>query len=119
RSVLPRVAWRRIISASIADSSLASDPWSPQCDDMTAPASIPSTDEPVSPFYIPASAAVGIARANVLKHGDCFAILDPFGNAQATGPAAEGLFFEDTRYLSQLALTIDGMRPLLLSSSVS
>jgi len=81
--------------------------------------SVPGADEPVSPFYIPASAAVGIARANVLKHGDCFAILDPFGTAQATGPAAEGLFFEDTRYLSQLALTIDGMRPLLLSSSVS
>ena len=86
---------------------------------MTAPASVPSANEPVSRFYIPASAAVGIARANVLKNGDCFAILDPFGNAQATGPAAEGLFFEDTRYLSQLALTIDGMRPLLLSSSVS
>jgi glycogen debranching enzyme len=79
----------------------------------------PAPDEPISPFYIPASSAAGIARANVLKHGDCFAVLDDFGNAQATGPAAEGLFFEDTRYLSQLALTLDGMRPLLLSSTVS
>ena len=117
RSASPRVAWRRIISASIADSSPASGRWSLRCDDMTA--SVPSANEPVSPFYIPASAAIGIARANVLKHGDCFAILDLFGNAQATGPAAEGLFFEDTRYLSQLALTMDGMLPLLLSSSVS
>jgi glycogen debranching enzyme len=80
----------------------------------------PAPGEPISPFYIPAtSSAVGIADTNVLKHGDSFAVLDRFGNAQATGPAAEGLFFEDTRYLSQLALTIDGMRPLLLSSTVS
>jgi glycogen debranching enzyme len=75
--------------------------------------------DPISPFYIPATAAAGTARPNVLKHGDCFAVLDPLGNAQATGPAAEGLFFEDTRYLSQLALTINGVRPLLLSSRVS
>jgi hypothetical protein len=46
-------------------------------------------------------------------------VLDEFGNAQATGPAAQGLFFEDTRYLAQLLLTIDGVRPLLLSSSVA
>ncbi len=32
---------------------------------------------------------------------------------------AEGLFFEDTRYLSQLILTIDGVPPVLLSSSVN
>jgi glycogen debranching enzyme len=79
----------------------------------------PVPGEPISPFYIPASSALGLAHAKVLKHGDCFAVLDSFGNAQATGPAAEGLFFDDTRYLSQLALTIDEARPLLLSSAVS
>jgi glycogen debranching enzyme len=79
----------------------------------------PVPGEPMSPYYISASATTGITQVNVLKNGDCFAVLDGFGNAQATGPAAEGLFFEDTRYLSQLALTIDGVRPLLLSSTVS
>ena len=84
-----------------------------------ASAGAPPPCEPISPFYIPATAAVGTGGASILKHGDCFAVLDAYGNAQAVGPAAEGLFFEDTRYLSQLALTIDGMRPLLLSSRVS
>jgi glycogen debranching enzyme len=73
----------------------------------------------VSPFYIPATEALAAYRPHVLKQDDCFAVLDPFGNAQATAPAAEGLFFEDTRYVSQLVLTIDGVRPLLLSSTVS
>jgi glycogen debranching enzyme len=73
--------------------------------------------EPLAPFHIPATQALAADRPHVLKRDDCFAVLDAFGNAQAT--AAEGLFFEDTRYVSQLALTIDGIRPLLLSSGVS
>ncbi|HLZ65726.1 MAG TPA: glycogen debranching N-terminal domain-containing protein [Aliidongia sp.] len=75
--------------------------------------------EEVSPFYISAAAAVATQRPRVLKQGEAFAVLDDFGNAQATGPAAQGLFFEDTRYLAQLLLTIDGVRPLLLSSFVT
>jgi glycogen debranching enzyme len=58
-------------------------------------------------------------RPRVLKRGEAFAILDDFGNAQATRPAAQGLFLDDTRYLSRLALTINGVRPLLLSSFVT
>ena len=77
------------------------------------------TDEEVSPFYISAAAAVATQRPRVLKQGEAFAVLDDFGNAQATGPAAQGLFFEDTRYLAQLLLTVDGVRPLLLSSFVT
>jgi glycogen debranching enzyme len=76
-------------------------------------------DEAVAPFYIQATAETANERSRVLKRGDAFAVLDRFGSAQATGPAAEGLFFEDTRYLSQLTLTIDGVRPLLLSSYVT
>lgn len=71
----------------------------------------------LSPFSIPASAAV--AGHRVLKNGDSFAVFDEFGHAQAAGAAAEGLFFEDTRYLSRLALTVGGQPPLLLSSAVT
>ncbi len=55
----------------------------------------------------------------MLKNGNSFAVLDAYGNAQAEGPAAEGLFFEDTRYLSRLVMTIDGKQPELLSSTVT
>ncbi|HSY85021.1 MAG TPA: glycogen debranching N-terminal domain-containing protein, partial [Verrucomicrobiae bacterium] len=87
---------------------------------MTALRGRPAAREPrVSPFYIPATAPVSIQGRRVLKHGGCFALLDEFGSAQATGPGPEGLFFEDTRYLSQLHPTIDDQRPLLLSSRMT
>jgi glycogen debranching enzyme len=55
----------------------------------------------------------------VLKAGDAFAIFDNSGDIQARGLAAQGVVFEDTRYLSKLVLTIDEGAPLLLSSTVS
>ena len=75
-----------------------------------------SEDNP--PFYLPVNAIASSQRPRVLKQGTAFAVLDDFGNAQAMGPAAQGLFFQDTRYLAQLLLTINGVRPLLLSSFV-
>jgi glycogen debranching enzyme len=78
-----------------------------------------SEREATSPFYIAASAIGSQSRPRVLKYGGIFAVLDNFGNSQAFGPGAEGLFFEDTRYLSQLVLTVDGMPPVLLSSVVN
>ncbi len=80
---------------------------------------LPEGREPTSPFYISASAIGVQSRPHVLKRVDAFAVLDRFGNFQAFGPAAEGLFFEDTRYLSQLILTVDGLPPVLLSSTVN
>ncbi len=80
---------------------------------------MPAEGEPVSRFYIPSASVPTTQGSHVLKHGDCFAVLDSFGDAQATSPAAEGLFFDDTRHLSRLVLTVDGMRPLLLSSTMS
>jgi glycogen debranching enzyme len=82
--------------------------------DLTA-AALPDA---AGPFYLPINATVSGQRPRVLKQGSAFAVLDDFGNAQAMGPSAQGLFFEDTRYLAQLLLTIDGVRPLMLSSFV-
>ncbi len=73
--------------------------------------------ESVSPFYISSSTAMRHAR-RVLKAGDSLAILDEFGNIEAS-TAAEGFFFEDTRYLSRLSLAINGQPPLMLSSTVT
>jgi glycogen debranching enzyme len=87
---------------------------------MAANDAPPTDDVEVSDYYIAATAEVAATqRGRVLKHADCFAVLDEFGNAQAHGLSAEGLFFEDTRYLSQLLFTVDEVRPLLLSSMVT
>jgi glycogen debranching enzyme len=51
-----------------------------------------------------------------LKHGDAFAVLDIYGDFGSLPDTAEGLFYRDTRYLSQYELRIEGRRPLLLSS---
>ncbi len=75
-------------------------------------------DVTVGPFYIPSGASAQIG-AQSLKHGDTFAVLDAYGDVQAVGPAAEGLFHEDTRYLARFVLVIERARPLLLSSRVT
>ncbi len=88
---------------------------------MTRPSTVETLrdEAEVGPFYIPANAATTSYRPRVLKQGDTFLVLDPFGDAQATGPAGEGLFHRDTRHLSQLTLTLEGPASVLLSSSVT
>jgi glycogen debranching enzyme len=86
---------------------------------MSAVDSVARGEAPASPYIITAAAGAPAQRPRVLKQGLAFAVLDDFGNAQAAGPSAQGLFFEDTRYLAQLVLTIHGALPLLLSSNVT
>lgn len=45
-------------------------------------------------------------------------MFDRLGDVQTTGMGEQGLFFEDTRHLSELMLHLWGTRPLLLSSTV-
>src|ERR1700704_3718378 len=48
-----------------------------------------------------------------ILEGSTFCICDELGDVRET---THGLFADDTRFLSQLELPIDGRRPLLLSS---
>lgn len=72
-----------------------------------------------SPFAIPSADTTPSYRPRILKHGDTFLVVDPYGDAQARDAVAEGLFHADTRYMSHLYLTVNGHRPLLLSSNVT
>ncbi|WP_165357248.1 amylo-alpha-1,6-glucosidase [Sphingosinicella sp. CPCC 101087] len=53
-----------------------------------------------------------------LKHGDLFGIFAKDGDCRGGEDGPDGLFFKDTRYLSNLELRIGGSPPLLLSSVV-
>ena len=53
-----------------------------------------------------------------MKHGDTFAVFDHGGDALGWPGSPEGVFHQDTRYLSHFQLMIDGRRPVLLSSTV-
>lgn len=67
---------------------------------------------------IPALVSLPERRTRTLKHGDTFAVFDHNGDALSAEGRPEGVFFKDTRHLSQLYLTIGGKRPLLLSSAL-
>jgi glycogen debranching enzyme len=79
----------------------------------------PAATEAVAetPFYIPATGPSSRPR-RTLKHGDTFAVLDAHGDIGATRDGPDGVYNNDTRYLSQLELFINGMQPLLLGSNV-
>ena len=68
-------------------------------------------------FFIPAAASLQERRPRTLKHGDAFGLFDHNGDAPGGQGSPEGLYFLDTRHLSFFSLSIDGERPILLSST--
>jgi glycogen debranching enzyme len=57
-------------------------------------------------------------RRLVLKHGDSFGVFDNHGDAVSGPGSAEGLYYRDTRHLSNFSVTVEGARPMLLSSTL-
>jgi glycogen debranching enzyme len=70
-----------------------------------------------TPFYIPATGPATRPR-RTLKHDDTFIVLDSHGDIGASAGGPDGLFHCDTRFLSRLELSLNGMQPLLLGSNV-
>jgi glycogen debranching enzyme len=73
---------------------------------------------PPEQFSVAAAASLQERRPRTLKHGDSFAVFDHNGDVLSGPGVADGLFHRDTRYLSYLYLTVNGQRPLLLSSTL-
>src|SRR5215471_11375030 len=71
-----------------------------------------------APFHIQAADLATRARCT-LKYGDTFAVLDSHGDIGASNGGPDGLFHNDTRFLSFLRLSMNGYQPLLLGFSVS
>ena len=72
---------------------------------------------PEAPFYIPGTGSSTRPR-RTLKHGDCFVVLDSHADIGAAPGGPDGIFFRDTRHLSQLEMLLNGEQPLLLGSNV-
>jgi glycogen debranching enzyme len=75
-------------------------------------------DSGVPQFYIPATSSLQERRPRTLKHGDNFAIFDHYGDVSGGQGNPEGLYYRDTRHLSLWRLSVAGLRPMLLSSTV-
>jgi glycogen debranching enzyme len=69
-------------------------------------------------FAITAAASLLDVRRLILKHGDSFGVFDNYGDAISGPGSAEGLYHRDTRHLSNFAVTVEGARPMLLSSTL-
>lgn len=69
-------------------------------------------------WYVAATAARAEDSPQVIKSGDTFGLFDRFGDVVTWGSGEQGLYHEDTRFLSSLELRINGARPLFLGSTV-
>lgn len=69
-------------------------------------------------YTVGATSVLSERRLHTLKHGDMFGVFDQSGNILHGPGIADGLYFHDTRYLSALSLNLEGVRPILLSSTL-
>ena len=69
-------------------------------------------------WYVAAKSARTEEHPQVLKHDETFAMFDRFGDIPLVGSGEQGLYHEDTRFLSRQELQIEGARPLYLGSTV-
>jgi glycogen debranching enzyme len=69
--------------------------------------------------YAIVAAAHAEVPPRVLKQGDTFMLFDRLGDVNAQWRAEQGLYRDDTRFLSFLELRLGAQRPLFLSSEVT
>ena len=88
-------------------------------DNSPAPGARAPGDEAVSeaPFYIPATGPATRPR-RTLKHDDAFLVVDAHGDIGASAGGGDGLFHNDTRFLSRFEILVNGMQLLLLGSNL-
>jgi glycogen debranching enzyme len=72
---------------------------------------------PEAPFHIPATGLATRARCT-LKYGDTFAVVDSHGDIGTSPGGPDGVFHNDTRFLSHLKVWLNGCEPLLLGFSL-
>src|ERR1043165_2227764 len=68
--------------------------------------------------HIAASSSLTDDPIEVLKQGDTFGLFDQYGDIHSLKSGSHVLYHEGTRFLSHFEMTINGERPLLLSSTV-
>lgn len=69
-------------------------------------------------YYIATKSSPAEENARVLKYGAMFALFDRLGDMQHQGMGEQGIFFNGTRYLSEMLVRLWNERPLLLSSTI-
>ena len=88
--------------------------------EISPPASWPGPEPHEAPesYHIEATKSLVDRTLRTLKHDDLFGVFDKQGDCRGGEDGPDGLFYQDTRFLSGLTLRIGGMEPLLLGSVV-
>ena len=69
-------------------------------------------------YYIAAGSSPSDYRTRVLKYGETFAVFNRYGDVEPLGLGEQGIFYQGTRHLSELMLSLWDTRPMLMSSTV-
>jgi glycogen debranching enzyme len=69
-------------------------------------------------YYILSTSSLADDRTQVLKHNDTFAVFGRRGDIERVGAGVQGLYFQETRFLSRWVLRLGIDRPVLLSSTI-
>ena len=69
-------------------------------------------------FYTPITSPLLVKRPRTLKHGDTFSVFNHLGDVAPGDASPEGLYHNDTRYLSGFQFLVNGEQPILLSSTI-
>ena len=74
--------------------------------------------ETPEPFSVSAAVSLQERRYRTIKSGDTFGVFDHGGDILSVPGSTDGLYYRDTRHLSRFELTLGGVQPLLLSSTL-
>ena len=86
---------------------------------VVASHAVESGTETPEPFSVSAAVSLQERRYRTIKNGDAFAVFDHGGDILSVPGGTDGLYYRDTRHLSRFELTLGGVQPLLLSSTLA
>lgn len=69
-------------------------------------------------YHISADAVNTDEKNKVINHYNTFGLFDHLGNISSRGKMVQGIYHDGTRFLNELVLNVNGLKPLLLSNTI-
>ncbi len=69
-------------------------------------------------YYILASSSYADDKVCILNYEDSFGVFDRWGDIKQMGSGVQGIYYQGTRFISEMEVELNNYRPLLLSSNI-